>query len=292
MATFGRMAVWPVGYFRAYSGWLLRHRRTIAPRISTMNAEILRIGEVHVEYADDDTVENGRKSERRIGISVTAGSNLEMLMQAYVANGGNPLEISSFMYPQSSTVDVDDDGIATVTERYPNSGVVTPLSADPNEPMTSDTDTGYGDYPGGLLKTHRYFPARQGGRISNGAFDHDAVVKTMHHIRAWANQDISATLSDLEARIIKQCDLREQLVHERDEIIVQAFGGVLAGVPDIDEDRFDTNLMVQNLVQDMSETIFTPDADGVLMIPIHRADAYLPFTFPDLPEDDTIAMAM
>jgi hypothetical protein len=284
----GRMATWPVGYFRAYTGWFLRHRRTVGARVSTINAEINRIGFIKIHYRPMEGSEGGRKTEDRVGISVTEGSTLEHLLQAYIANGGNPLGISSMMYPQSSTVEVDAEGEATITEEYPDSGVVFAMSADPNDPLPSDTDTGYGAYPGGMIHTHRYFPARQGGRISHGAFDHDALVKTMHQIRSWANQDLREMLSDLESRIIKQCDLREQLIQERDEVLVQAFGGVLDGVADIDNERFDTNLMVQNLIQDVSEMIYEKSDDGVTLIPKHRTEAFLLFTFPAVPADFTI----
>lgn len=291
MATFGRMAEWPVGYFRAYSGWFLRHRRTIAARITTLNAEIKRIGFIKIHYETENDEGNLRRTEQRKGISVTEGSTLEKLLQAYIANGGNPLEISSFMYPESSLVTVEDDE-ATVTEEYPNSGVIYPMSADPNDPLPDGgLETGYGAYPGGMLNTHRYFPMRQGVRVSPGSYDHEAIFKTMHKIRGWANQDLKEILSDLEARIIKQCDLREQLIRERDEVLVEAFGGVLAGVPDADPDRFDANMQVQNLVQDMSETIYETADDGSL-IPKHRTDAFFPFTFPAEPADGNVALSV
>jgi hypothetical protein len=256
-----------------------------------MSAEINRIGFIKVMYRTDTNLEGATKTEDRIGISVTEGSTLEHLLQAYIANGGNPLEISSTMYPQSSEVDVDENGDATVAEDYPNSGVVSPFSADPNDPMVSATNTGYGVYPGGMPKNHRYYPSRQGGQISNGAYDHASLVKTMHQIRSWANQDIKEILSDLEFRIIKQCDLREQLIRERDEVLVQAFGGFLDGVPDSDSDRFDTNMLMQNLIQDLSDMVYEKMPDGTL-VPRHRSDAYLLFTFPNIPGDFSIELGM
>ena len=291
MATFGRMAEWPVGYFRAYSGWLLRHRRTVPARVTTLNAEIQRIGFIKVQYRTIQDDNGARKSEERIGITVTEGSTLEKLVQAYIANGGNPMEISSMMYPQSASVTMDSEGEASIEDDYPNSGVVFPMSADPNEPLPSDKDTGYGMNPGGIVKSSRFYATRQGVKVSPGSYDHDAIVKSMHQIRSWANQDIKEALSDLEARIIKQADLREQLVRERDEVLVQVFGGVLTGVDDMDPDLFDANLMMQNLIQDMSNTIYQTADDGSL-IPAHRDDAYFPFTFPAEPADENVALAM
>lgn len=292
MATFARLAAWPVGYFRAYSGWFLRHRQTVATRISTLNAEIERIGFIKVQYRTVSSPDGNTVVEERTGFSVTEGSTLEKLVQAYITNGGNPLDISTFAYPQSSKATVSLDGEATIDDEYPHGGVIYPLSAEPNEPLPSGSDTGYGVYPGGMLDSTKYFASRQGGRISTGAYDHDAIVKGLHHIRAWANQDIKEVLTDLEARIIKQCDLREQLIHERDDVLVQAFGGVLKGVGYIDPERFDTNLMVQNLVQDVSETVYEKMSDGVRLIPKHRTDAYLAFTFPAEPADQNVALSV
>jgi len=273
------LAEWPVGYFRSYSGWLLRHRRTIPTRIATLNAEIQRIGFIKVDYRTIDTNDGVIKSEEKTGFSVTVGSVLEKLLQAYIANGGNPLSISGFMYPQSTTMDVDANGEGIRSEGYPNSGVVFPMSGDPNDPMPSEDDTGYGSSQAGMLGTYRYYPARQGIRVSPGAYDHGAVVKTMHQMRAWANQDIR-NLNDMEARIIKMCDLREQLIRERDVILVQAFGGVMPGVQTLDNERFDANLLVQNIYQDMANLVFKPGGDGVTLIPTHKDDEFLPFTFP------------
>lgn len=280
------MAEWPVGYFRSYSGWLLRHRRTVPPRVSTLNAEIQRIGFIKVDYRTVSTTDGDIKSEEKTGFSVTAGSSLEKLLQAYIANGGNPLSISGFMHPMSTTMNVDTDGEGTKFEQYPSSGVVFPMSADPNDPLPSSKDTGYGASHGGMLNTHQDYSTRQGSRVSPGAYDHSSVVKTMHQMRAWANQDIKE-LNDMEARIIKLCDLREQLIHERDVVLVQAFGGVLTGVQDLDTERFDANLLVQNIYQDMANLVFKPTPDGAGLIPTHKDDEFLPFTFPSVPAEFT-----
>lgn len=284
------MAAWPIGYFRSYSGWLLRHRRTIATRVSTLDAEINRIGFVDVQYNSVSDDRGEIRTGEKIGMSVTSGSTLEKLLQAYIANGGNPFAISDFMYPRTTTITIDEDGYATRDERYPSSGVVFPLSDDPNDPLPINGESGYGASTGGMLNSRFYYPARQGGRVSPGSYDHGALTKSMHQMRSWANQDIKEVLNDMESRIIKQCDLREQLVKERDEVLVQAFGGVLSGIQDIDVERFDTNLLVQNLYQDVAVTIFEKAQDGVSLVPTHRSDAYLLFTFPSTPEDFTDSM--
>jgi hypothetical protein len=254
--------------------------------VSTLNAEIQRIGFIKVDYRTVSTTDGDIKSEEKMGFTVTAGSSLEKLVQAYIANGGNPLSISGFMYPMSTTMDVDADGEGTKSEQYPNSGVVFPMSADPNDPMPSANSTGYESSSGGMLDTYRYYAARQGSRVSPGSYDHGSVVKSMHQMRSWANQDIKE-LNDMEARIIKLCDLREQLIQERDVILVQAFGGVLDGIQDLDADRFDANLLVQNIYQDMANLVFRQASDGVALIPTHKDDEFLPFTFPTVAAEFT-----
>jgi hypothetical protein len=289
MASFDKLGVWPVGYFRAYSSWLLRTRKEVSARIAMINTEIERIGFVTVYYADAEQTVDGqrKKTEVRTGISVTPNSNLCRLLQAYIANGGNPLDISPFSYPDSVQVlETDAEGNPTsVIERYPHAGVMAPMSANPTDPIQGPGESGYSAYPGGFIRGDRYFPARQGGRMSPGSFPRDSVVQTMQQIRGWANQEIKERLQDIEWRIVKQCDLREQLVKERDEVLVQAFGGVLAGVGSLDEERFDPTLRVQNLVQDMYALLYPMDGDTVQSFSPEEANAFLVFTFPDLPSE-------
>ena len=97
MASFSKMSFFPPGYFRAFSSWLLRERRDVASRINTLNAEIERIGFVQVEYRQIVNPDGSYAvTEERMGVSVTPNSTLEKLVQAYIANGGNPLDISPF----------------------------------------------------------------------------------------------------------------------------------------------------------------------------------------------------
>ena len=55
-------------------------------------------------------------------------------------------------------------------------------------------------------------------------------------------------LAELEHRIIKLADLREQLMNERDDLLVQAHGGTLYSLPDFDSDRYVNSLRIQNIV--------------------------------------------
>jgi len=254
MSSFDKMVTWPIGYYRSTTSWLLRNRKEIGARISTIRAEIERIGIVSVGY-EASTSEDGEKTETRSSISVTSDSNVGRLMQAYVANGGNPFDISPFMYPQDS---------------FPHGGVVFPQSVDDHEDhlpvMIEDgtVDSGYGASQGGWLKTDRYYAPRQGGKMDQGAYDSDTIVTGMHQVRKWANQEIKERLQDMEWRIMKQCDLREQLTHEADDILIEAFGGVLSGVDEPDDGRFDSNLLVQNVIQEMYQLIYQTGESGLV----------------------------
>lgn len=289
MASFQKLAVWPVGYFRAYSSWLLRNRRTISARITAINAEITRIGFITVYYASNTVDGKTTLTEQRVGFGVTEGSSLERLCRAYVAQGGNPLDISPFMYPDSTQVlEADARGNATQSvQRYPHGGVVAPKSVEYNDPQPKEgTNSGFGEYQGGYLNTDRYYPARMGGRMSRGAFDSNTIVRYMHTMRRWANQEIKERVQDIEWRIIKLCDLREQLLHERDEALVAAFGGALTGVGEFDEDRFNRDLQVQNLVQDMYQQLYDVESDGtVRAFKAAPRVAFLNFTFDDEPSE-------
>ena len=288
MGSFDKMSVWPVGYFRAFSSWLLRNRKTVSARLATINAEIVRIGSIKVDYLPVETEEGTRRTEERTGISVTTGSSLQRLLQAYIARGGNPLDISPFMSPDCVEVlEKDADGEPTkTTERYPYGGVYAPVSANPNEPLQGgpNKETGYGPFPGGFIQSDSYFPARRGGRGQSPVADE--TVKMMHQIRGWANQDI-ADLQNLEWQIIKLCDLKEQLLQEQNDVLIQAFGGVLTGTGSLDDSRFDPTLQVQVLVNDIDRILYETSPEGtVIGYKANENVAFLQFTFADLPSEN------
>lgn len=267
MSSFSRMSKFTPGYFRAISSWLLRNRRDVVSRVQVINNEIARIGFVRCHYEGiEDADGNVRRTEKRIGFAVSEGSSLAKLIQAYVALGGNPLDISSFMYPDTTEVQVLPDESEIVTEAYPFGGVVAPKSASPENPVDDPNDTGYGSWQGGRSESALDYSARLGGRNDRGLYDSDSIVKTMHKIRNWANQGIKERLQDMEWRIIKLADLREQLIQERDQVLRASFGGYLEGLEDdFDDDVFMRGHLVQNLIQDLYELIYQTDSDGTVL---------------------------
>lgn len=267
MSSFAKMSRFPPEYFRAISSWLLRNRRDVVSRVQVINAEVSRIGFIRCLYEGvEDADGNLKRTENRVGIAVTEGSSLARLVQAYVALGGNPLDISPFMYPDTTEiVEVKPDGTEIVSEEYPFGGIVASQSASPDNPADDPRSTGYGSFQGGRSPSALDYSGRLGGRMDRGLYDSDTIVKTMHHIRRWANQDIKERLQDMEWRIIKLADLREQLIHERDEVLHAAFGGYLQGLDDqFDDDRFMRGLLVQNLIQDMYELLYQTEPDGTV----------------------------
>ncbi len=292
MSSFTRMSTFPVGYFRSTCSWLLRQRRTVAARIHTLNAEIDRIGFVTVTYVSRQEGGNTYATEIRESISVTPGSTLEKLVQAYVANGGNPFDISPFAMPDYTLfVDQDQDGEPEVVQRYPYGGVVAPRSANYNEPLTqfvADDEgnttveaTGFEGYPGGLPRSARADAPRLGGRMDPSHYKWGEVVATMNHVRSWANQDIRQILTDVEWRIIKQMDLREQLTKERDDVLAQAFGGVLYGL-DFDERTMNSDLHVQSVIAAVNKVLFhTAPSGKVTSYEMHPLAPESMATFPD-----------
>jgi hypothetical protein len=285
MASFSKMSFFPSGYFRVFSSWLLREKRDLSRRINVMNAEIERIGFVTVAYRQAQNPDGSYYvTEERMGVSVTPKSTLEKLVQAYVANGGNPLDISPFWMPDQSTVmDMSDGGEARVGETYPFGGVVAPKSVEPNNPAQDPQGTGYQSYEGGYLNTSRYYPARLGGRVTQKDL---TTAKAMRKMRDWANQSIKHKLQDIEWRIIKQMDLREQLEQERDRVLTQAFGGSSDTTPVLDAERFNPGLTVQSLVNDFYDMLFEMEGpEKVLAFRSGFKVGFLDFSFEDEPEE-------
>jgi hypothetical protein len=71
--------------------------------------------------------------------------------------------------------------------------------------------------------------------------------------RSWIQQEIKELRNELEARIIKLCDLREQLLIERNEIILSAIGGTVAGT------EFDPNSFLEDY--HLSKVVHVLDTD-------------------------------
>ncbi|MBD3260379.1 MAG: hypothetical protein GF334_01655, partial [Candidatus Altiarchaeales archaeon] len=182
----------------------LRERRDVAKRIAVIDSELSKIGHIVVGYKREEEEGSGkiRVSEERVSFMVSPGSSLEKLIQAYVANGGNPFDISHFFIPDEATVTVDEDtGEFNRNEIYPYGGLVWPYTSKTDEP----TDT-FGPYQGGWLPILKYPPLRIGGRKNTGT-DEEVFVNYIDTLRKPFSQEIREKIHDIESRILKLCDL-------------------------------------------------------------------------------------
>jgi hypothetical protein len=121
----------------------------------------------------------------------------------------------------------------------------------------------YHKYTGGYPKVKKYAGNRLDDR-TGPTDDTNPTVDLMSNARRWVNQEIKYKLQDLEHRIIKLCDLREQLIQERDDLLVQAHGGTLFVLPEFDTERYVNSLRVQNIVALIDGIFFDADSDGTI----------------------------
>ena len=294
MPSFSKMSIFPAGYFHATASWLLRERRDVVARISTLQAEMDRIGEVTMRYRTVVEGESTKATEQRIGFTVTEGTSLARLMQAYIATGGNPFNISGFLHPNSTEVLVGDDGQAVVKQIYPSGGAPAARSVEYNDPLPEPPAegndypemTGYEGYEGGYIDSYRYNPGRMGGRMDRGSWDDNTVTRVMHDVRKWANKEIRTRLQDKEWMIIKLSDCWEQLRMERDFVLMEAFGGQLIDMPELDEEKFDPQRLCQQLIADMYMLLYDVGESGIPTgFTPNPGLGLLYFAFKDVPED-------
>jgi hypothetical protein len=259
----------------------LEQRRDVASRIRVIEAELTRIGEVTVFYGSGvDEDGNTVTTEQRVGFSVTPGSSLAKLLQAYVALGGNPFDVSLFLTPDS-TVMLDPDNEDTGdTSTQPYGGVVYP----------KDGVYSFGQvYEGGFMVIKKYVPARVGGRQE---LEDSRIATRVDSARRWLRQEIREQRNDIEARILKLCDLREQLSEELDAITM-AIGGMTSTLPNLDEDAFDKDLSVAKVVEAIDSIFYTMDVDNVPDFDEPNATELgkYPFLLTDItPEEDNTAL--
>jgi hypothetical protein len=244
---FGWLGTFRQGQWQAYRSFVLNERRDVGQRIAVIQAELKRIGNVDVRYAEvtTDTGET-QISEQRVSMAVTQGSTLEKLFQAYIAQGGNPFDVSLFLTPDSTYV----NAAGNLTETQPYGGVIYPKNG------SYDIGT---SYEGGWLVVKKYPPARTGGRKD---LKDNLVAGAVDTSRRWVNTTIQNRIHDLEARIIKQCDLREQLLSEI-ESLTMAMGGITGDLPTLNQDFYDEKLGVAKIVAAIDSIFYLNDDNGV-----------------------------
>jgi hypothetical protein len=247
--SFNGLGTFRQGQWQQFRRFALNERRDVLPRIAVIQAELNRIGFVQVTYAqttgDDGDITT---SEKRTGISVTpANSALAKLLGAYAVMGGNPLDISMFIHPDAVFLNDEFEYGA-----YPQGGQISPQEQAPSYSGTV--------YQQGMPSMQTYnLSARKGGR--NNLEDTDMVL-FMSQSRRWVRQEITYKRDNIEARIIKLCDLREQLEAELDDLM-RAAGDALTGMPEtFNPDRYDPVLTIAQSVAIIDSIWYDVAEDG------------------------------
>lgn len=197
MPSFSYLGRFRIGQWKEFRRFVLEERRDAQARIDVINQELLRIGEVKVQYLRRD---DGEMSERRVQLWVAnPRSSVGKLLQAYVGLGGNPWDVSMFLTPNS--IVANDDGTLRFTQ--PSGGV---LHAKSGQLAFSGTQ-----YQQGVATLYKYDVTRVGGRRE---LNNEGDATQIARARRWLEPEIRYKRNALEERIIKLCDLREQLLQE------------------------------------------------------------------------------
>jgi len=279
--SFGWLGTFRQGSWQAFRRFVLEERRDIAERINVIESELIRIGEVTILYASTtDDEGNTEVTEERLGFSITEDSSLGKLVQAYIALGGNPFDISLFLTPDSVVVLDQDSEDQPAVPTQPYSGVVHPKSASYSTGVL---------YEGGYMTVKKFIPARVGGYRR---LEDYSVANLVKKARKWTRQEIRFKRNDLEARIIKLCDLREQLQQELQEIAWMA-AGISSSDPYLNEDLFDPDLTVANIVATIDALFYETDEDGRADFDTENTEALgkHPYLLSDItPDEDNTAL--
>jgi hypothetical protein len=246
---FGWLGTFRNGQWNAYRSFILRERADVSARLAVIQAELDRIGEVTIAYRSLDDG-SGKCTEERVGFSVTENSSLEKLIRAYTVAGGNPFDISMFLVPDSVFLSNEEDPTSAV-ELQPYGGVIAPKTGDPAVNATF--------YGGGNLNVLKYTPARTNNQDAHDSNMSSSVSRT----REWVGQVIDERIHSLEARIIKLCDLREQLGQERD-LILSTVGGTVDGVPSLDPNTFALDQTLSVIVATIDSIFYISNSEGYI----------------------------
>ena len=264
--SFGWNCMFRKGSWLEFRRFVLLQRKNVPDRILSINQELSRIGRIVVSYEKVD----GRVTEKRTGFYVDEKSALGKLVVAYIAQGGNPFDISMFLSPDSYKIsNIEDEessewsaGGKSVSFTQPYGGVVYPQSQEEDEFKGQDQR--------GWLPLWKFPPRKLGGNERNIYPEADEIGGQIAEARRWIGQEITQLRNDLEARIIKLCDLREQLIRERDEVLYNALVGSVAALEDFDPDEILLENHLSSIVANIDLNFFeVNDAYDSVRVPDH-----------------------
>ena len=278
--SFSWLGTFRQGSWQVFRRFILEERRDVAQRIRIIEAELTRIGEVEIIF-DSEEDNEGRQvlTEKRLGLSVSPNSSMAKLIQAYVAMGGNPFDISLFLSPETTVDMTPNDPDSEGQETQPYNGVVSPKSGSYTPGVK---------YEGGYMTLKKYLPAKIGGRRH---LDDTRVADRVDIGRRWVNKEIRYKRNDIESRILKLCDLREQLTEELEGITV-ATAAVASTIPLLDPERYPEDLTVAQVVAAIDSVFYVMDEDNVPDFDEENTEALgrYPYLLSDDPEEDNTAL--
>lgn len=262
--SFGWNCMFRRGQWLEFRRFVLLQRQNVGYRINYINKEINRIGEIRITYEKTGEGEDQVCTEKRIGLQVDVNSALGKLLKAYIAQGGNPFDISMFLRPDSydwierevepsegQSVITDTQGnVQNVYKSYdqPYGGVLYPITSTTEASEQIDTS--------GWLPVLKYPSWRLGGGNKSIYPRADEIGGVISHARKWATQEIAHLRNNLEARIIKLCDLREQLLIERDDILFNALSGTTAKLAPYDPNKQLDEVHLSHIVTNIDLNFF------------------------------------
>ncbi len=266
--SFGWNCMFRKGQWLEFRRFVLLQRQNVPYRIAHINKELQRIGHVRVLYERIGEGEDQKITEKRVGLEVEINSSLGKLLKAYIAQGGNPFDISMFLEPDSyewvertegeptpesgvKMVTNADGQVENIYKQYtqPYGGVLSPRTSSESESEQIDAS--------GWLPVWKFPPRRLGGQ-KNIYPRADEIGGVISQARKWATQEISHLRNNIEARIIKLCDLREQLMIERDDVLFNALSGTTAQIKPYDPDLQLDELHLSHIVTNIDLNYFEP----------------------------------
>lgn len=224
---------------------MLEERIDAGSRFAVIDAERERIGDIRLLFKVD---EEGKATEERLGVSIEPdNSSIAKLMQAYCALGGNPFDISMFLSPENPIILGDESSEGRVLQ--PGRGVAY---------MTKTSysyDQAAKDGDANLLK---YKTSRVGGKVT---LETEATTGAIIQCgRKWISKEIMNKRVRLEERILKLCDLREQLDQEVEQMVWAMFGDMQAD-ESFDAQRFNVDLTAARIAYRFDSTFRIPEDD-------------------------------
>lgn len=207
------------GAWTSFRKFILEERRDIQSRIDSIDRQMESLGEILVTY---DSNESGESIQKRKKFEVIGNdSSVAKLVKTYISLGGNPLDISMFLNPMDTRLVKTPDDI--FFEKTAMGGVVAPMSGSPDQIV----------FTGGWMEWEKD-PKWNLGNAAIEPYKLSWALETIMKSRKWTEKEIRNKRNKLEEKIIKLCDLAEQLQQEKDLLLQKIEGfNETTNLPDV-----------------------------------------------------------